>query len=120
MPAPSWITRIITSAISRPPTRLYPFETRPEIAGSRGKIEIEIDKCIFCGICQKRCPCQAISVGREAKTWEINRLRCIQCGACVEPCPKKCLALNPERPASSATKDIDSFTQRPKTEAPAA
>lgn len=118
MPAPSWITRIIASAVSRPPTRLYPFQIRPEIAGGRGKIEIEIEKCIFCGICQKRCPSQAISVDRKTKTWEINRLRCIQCGACVEPCPKKCLALTEVRPSPSAIKGQDSFVQTPKAETP--
>ena len=56
-------------------------------------VSIEIDKCIFCGICQKRCPTDAIVVNTASKAWLINRLRCIACSACVDACPKKCLAM---------------------------
>ena len=79
--------------LSRPATRLYPFEKRSFYKNTRGSIAIEIDKCIFCGICQKKCPTQAIIVTKAAKDWQINRLRCITCNACVEACPKDCLTM---------------------------
>jgi ech hydrogenase subunit F len=84
---------VLRSVLSRPATRLYPFEKRTSYKNTRGSISIEIDKCIFCGICQKKCPTDAIIVTKVSKDWQINRLRCIACSACVEACPKKCLIM---------------------------
>lgn len=54
-----------------------------------GKIVNNIDTCILCGLCSKKCPAQAITVDRkDAKTWSINRDECIQCGACIDACLK--------------------------------
>ena len=54
-------------------------------------IEVETDKCIGCGRCNKSCPMgldvrQMVSEGVYAKCTE-----CIQCGACIDECPKKIL-----------------------------
>jgi len=84
---------LIKNLIHKPATILYPFEKKPFLDKSRGQIQIEIDNCIFCGICQKKCPTNAIIVQKETKTWQINRLNCITCNACVEVCPKKCLLM---------------------------
>ena len=83
--------KVLHNLFSKPSTRMYPFKIRDFYKNTRGKIAIDIKLCIFCGICQKKCPTGAIEVNREAKKWEINRLRCITCSACVEACPKKCL-----------------------------
>lgn len=80
----------------KPVTRRYPFEKREVPSGSRGHLDIEIEKCIFCGICQKRCPAAALNVSREPKSWSVNHYACIICGYCVEACPKKCLLLHRE------------------------
>jgi ech hydrogenase subunit F len=102
-------------ALSRPATRLYPFEKRAFYKNTRGAISIEIDKCIFCGICQKKCPTQAIIVTKPTKDWQINRLRCIACNACVEACPKKCLAMeNMYSPAVVVKGADDKFHQEEK------
>ena len=115
------IAKVVTrSALSRPATRLYPFEKRPFFKNTRGSISIEIDKCIFCGICQKKCPTQAITVTKASKDWQINRLRCIACNACVEACPKKCLAMeNAYSPAVVRKGADDKFHQqdKPQTDA---
>jgi NADH-quinone oxidoreductase subunit I len=84
---------IFVKLSARPDTRRYPFEQRPPIAGARGHLDIEIEKCIFCGACQKRCPANALAVSREPKSWTLKPCACIVCGYCVEVCPKKCLAL---------------------------
>jgi ech hydrogenase subunit F len=109
---------IARSAVSRPATRLYPFEKRPFFKNTRGSVSIEIDRCIFCGICEKKCPTDAIKVTKASKDWEINRLRCISCNACVEACPKKCLAMeNMYSPAVVTKGADDKFHQveKPKT-----
>jgi formate hydrogenlyase subunit 6/NADH:ubiquinone oxidoreductase subunit I len=110
---------ISRSVLSRPATRLYPFEKRPFYKATRGAVGIDVEKCIMCSICQKRCPTDAITVTKANKDWQINRLRCISCGACVDACPKKCLWLeNAYSPAVVLKGPDDKFHQadKPKTE----
>jgi formate hydrogenlyase subunit 6/NADH:ubiquinone oxidoreductase subunit I len=83
---------------------MYPLVKRDFAPKTRGSIRIEIDKCIFCGICQRKCPTQAIVVTKETKHWDIDRFRCIICNACVEACPKKCLFTEGQYSASAAVK----------------
>ncbi len=85
---------IFSKLLSKPDTRRYPMERRPVAPGTRGHIDIEIEKCIFCGACQKRCPSNALEVSRDSKAWILNRYACIVCGYCVEICPKKCIRMN--------------------------
>jgi formate hydrogenlyase subunit 6/NADH:ubiquinone oxidoreductase subunit I len=108
---------IARSALSKYATRLYPFEKREPYAATRGHVVIDINTCIFCSICAKKCPCDAIAVDKTAKTWAIDRMKCIQCGACVEACPKKCLCMDQQYSPASATKGIDSFRLEAKTPA---
>ena len=106
----------IRNLFSRPATRLYP--TREKVphraARSRGHIEIDIDACIFCGACAKRCPTDAIIVTKPQREWNIDRLRCCACNACVEVCPVKCLRMDAAYTAPTATRDKDIFRQPPK------
>lgn len=104
---------VIGSALKKPSTRRYPFEIHADIAGSRGAIAIDIQKCTMCTLCQKKCPTAAIVVKRTEKTWEIDRLRCIQCGACVDCCPKDCLTMSTHYSPSQTERTIDSFIQKP-------
>ena len=90
------LSNIFKNLGRKPATRRYPFETREVPAGARGHLDIDIEKCIFCGICQKRCPAQALSVSRPAKSWSVNHYACIVCGYCVDACPKKCLLMRTE------------------------
>lgn len=77
-----------------PATRLYPFQKRELPEGVRGHLVNDAAACIYCGLCQRRCPALALTVERKpAKTWTLDRYRCILCGYCVEVCPKKCLAM---------------------------
>jgi ech hydrogenase subunit F len=93
MPVFTIAEMILRSLFGRPATLMYPAVPREYAQDSRGHIEIAINECIFCGLCQRKCPAQALSVEREAKDWEIDRLRCVSCNYCVEVCPKKCLSM---------------------------
>ena len=100
---------VLKNLFSRPATERYPFTPKQFISGARGKVDIEIEKCIYCGICQRKCPTAAIVVAKEPKAWTIDRMRCISCNACVEVCPKKCLTLNVKYSASAEKPYKDSF-----------
>lgn len=101
-----------------PATRRYPFVKRELFKASRGSVKgIDPDKCIFCGLCARKCPANAITVDRNSKTWEINPFKCVICGACSEVCPKKCLSMSEEYTKVATVKDKVRFVQAPKEEA---
>lgn len=91
---------VIKNLFSKPATRPYPSVKRDYVQDTRGKITVTISNCIFCMLCQKKCPTDAITVDKVEKKWTINRLRCIHCGYCVEKCPKDCLMQENQFPLS--------------------
>jgi ech hydrogenase subunit F len=110
---------VLRNLFSRPVTRLYPSRVEAHrTPRSRGSIEIDIEVCIFCSACSKRCPTDAIIVAKTEKEWNIDRLRCCTCNACVEVCPKKCLGMANRYTAPTVTRDKDIFRQKPKPAAP--
>ena len=86
----------------KPATRRYPFEVREPFAASRGMIDMDPDVCVYCGLCQKRCPTNAIKVVRAPKSWTLNPHRCIVCGYCVEVCPKDCIVMHAKHRAPAS------------------
>lgn len=87
---------IVRNLFSSPATRNYPAVVRPSFDGERGRLVIEEDKCIYCGICARKCPANAITVTKKPdQSWQFERFRCVLCAACVEACPKKCLHMAP-------------------------
>lgn len=103
------ISHIFKNFMSKPATRLYPTTTREPFERTRGRIFIEMESCVYCGMCERKCPADAISVDRANSTWELNAFRCIVCGECVSCCPKKCISMSNERRSSSQTKKVLSF-----------
>ena len=96
-------------ALTKPPTTRYPFEPRNPIAGSRGQLVFTRDNCVYCNICAKKCPTDALLVNRAQKKWAIDRLRCITCGYCVEACPKKSLELVTGHGRPAVTRDREFY-----------
>ncbi len=97
------------SLFKKPETVCYPFEKKETPAGLKGHIVNDVDVCILCGICQRRCPCAAIVVEKPNRKWTIDKFRCVQCGTCVLECPKHCLSMKPGWPAPSKEMFIESF-----------
>lgn len=83
----------LRNLFTNPATLMYPYKPRIFHKNTRGQLKIELEKCIFCSMCQRRCPSDAIIVDRTARTWQVDHLKCIYCGNCVDVCPKKCLFL---------------------------
>jgi len=105
------ITRmIIRSLMKGPDTRRYPAVPAKKTPLTRGHLTIEIEKCIFCGLCSMHCPADAIIVTKAERTWYIDRMRCIVCGGCIEYCLKDCLHLDPEYLAPQVGRLADTYT----------
>ena len=96
---------VTKSIFSGPSTLMYPKKARVYTEITRGRIEIGINQCIFCGMCSRKCPTGAITVRKDLREWEIDRLLCISCGACVEVCPKKCLDMHNHYSASVTSRE---------------
>ncbi len=64
----------LRSLFGKPETVRYPFEEPEHPAALRGKVVFNLDNCIYCGICEKRCPTGAISVNKKDSTWSIDHL----------------------------------------------
>jgi formate hydrogenlyase subunit 6/NADH:ubiquinone oxidoreductase subunit I len=89
------ISKTITQSLfGKPATLMYPQRARVYSDATRGKVENEIEKCIFCRLCEKNCPTDAIGVSKEKKEWQIDSLKCCTCRRCVEVCPVKCLLMH--------------------------
>ena len=85
---------IMRSLLGKPATLMYPQRKRTYTAATRGKVENEIEKCIFCRMCERNCPTAALLVSKETNEWEIDSLKCCTCRRCVEVCPVKCLSMD--------------------------
>lgn len=101
-------------SVKKPATRLYPYETRPAFKATRGHVVIDIGKCTFCTLCEKKCPTDAISMDKTTRSWTIDRLLCIQCSACVDACAKDCLGMDNQYTAPSTSRTVDTFMQPAK------
>lgn len=106
---PGMINRVFKNLVSKPATRMYPVKVREPFERTRGRIYIDPAACIYCGICQKRCPADAITVDRPNSTWELDAFRCIVCGQCAVDCPKKCIVMTNERRSCSQVKKVVSL-----------
>lgn len=98
----------LRSLFRKPATVRYPYEKRDLATlfpNMRGHVVNDIDTCIFCGMCQRTCPVDAITVDRKAGDWTIDPYRCVQCASCVRECPKNCLSMDvfPTEPTTKLT-----------------
>lgn len=116
----SMIPAALANLFKKPATRLYPAEKREPFERTRGSIDMREEECIFCGICQMKCPSKAIAVVRAAKTWQVDQLRCIACMRCVEVCPKKCIEQRSDRPQPYGQDRAGSIVKKAAPPAPPA
>ena len=106
----------LRSLFGKPETVRYPFEEPEHPAALRGKVVFSSENCIYCGICEKRCPTGAISVNKKDSTWSIDHFKCIQCDTCVRECPKGCLSMDAVLVHPSTVKEVETFKKPEPTE----
>lgn len=103
---------ILSGLFKKPVTTEYPLKPAVLPQELRGKVLIDIQKCISCGMCMRKCPAGAITVDRAAKSWSINRFACVQCATCVDNCPVKCLRMEPQYAAPGTEKHAETFVKQ--------
>lgn len=105
----SFAKTAMKNLFSEPATRAYPLAPREYPERTRGHIEVDMNTCVLCGLCSKKCPADAITVDRAAGTWAIQPFGCIQCNSCVESCPKKSLSMKQTYTEPAAEKKTNTF-----------
>ena len=62
------------------------------------QFNIDMDKCIGCGMCAKQCPADAIArteyiaPGHKLASFTIDTSKCVKCGACIGSCKFKAIS----------------------------
>ncbi len=106
---------VIKNLIGGPATLMYPKKKRTFTPITRGRVDNDIKKCILCGMCGRRCPTYAITVTKDAKEWQIDRLKCCTCNLCVEICPVKSLSMENQYAPPTGDKTAGIYkTQKPE------
>jgi energy-converting hydrogenase A subunit Q len=68
---------------------------REEIQGPRiGEIVTDVDACMACGVCVKKCPVDALKLEKDEV--KVDEEKCILCGECDIICPVNAIKLKTE------------------------
>ena len=79
-----------------PATGRYPFEALELPPGFRGKVVMNADLCIGCGLCVRDCPAFALyltRLGGKDFRIEYDPARCAYCGQCALSCRRGAIFL---------------------------
>jgi hydrogenase-4 component H len=86
----------------------YPFKPSPVPEGFRGKLKIDVEKCIGCAGCANVCPPRAITVTDLDGEWrkiDFYLERCTYCARCEEVCPENAITLTQEFETATNSKE---------------
>ena len=76
---------------------------------SYGRIEVDSETCNLCGLCEKECPVNAISI-MDGKL-ELDSRKCIFCKLCIDVCPNDSLEMTHDY-KMSAIEELGEETRR--------
>lgn len=54
--------------------------------------EVNINRCVACGVCTKQCPKGAITIWKGCYA-VVDEALCVGCGKCGKMCPAECIIL---------------------------
>lgn len=80
---------LLRNVLQGPSTDPYPFGPTFDPEGIRGKVVIDPDKCMGCGMCAYTCPGGAINIEKrdDGHTITVYHNTCCKCANCQEYCP---------------------------------
>lgn len=76
---------------------------------SRLKMQVDEEKCIKCGLCEKNCKAACIKVEKGTPV-KFDYTRCVTCGDCQQVCAKGAISLSSKTSNTSATSQTSSST----------
>lgn len=76
----------------------YPAQPAPAPEGFRGRVQLDIDKCIGCAACAIACPPRLISITDRdiRRVIEFALGKCTYCARCAEVCPVQAITMSQE------------------------
>jgi formate hydrogenlyase subunit 6/NADH:ubiquinone oxidoreductase subunit I len=100
---------VMKNLFQKPMTLQFPYEKLEPVEGYRGRLLLDLEKCIGCGSCVRACPNRALELVElseefKEKNPHINpkkkypkyyQSRCGYCALCVESCPVDALQTTP-------------------------
>jgi len=110
----SMLISSLKNLLSRPYTVRYPGEDTKIPSTNRGRVVWDMEKCIWCRLCEKNCPTKAITTDKQGKTQTVNRVRCIQCRNCVDICPTNTISMEPGYSGPGPLREIHTYRQGSK------
>ena len=89
----------VKKAVKKPAPK--PAAAAPAAAAVPGTIKPRDDgkpvqvpsKCVYCTICARKCPGEALTVDRKEKVWKLDEDKCVACGTCADVCPKNAIVI---------------------------
>lgn len=75
-------------------------------------ININLDKCIACGLCIKDCLCNDIKI-KDGKIYPLNKA-CINCGHCIAICPQNAVTIDNYDMKEVKEYNYNNFTVEPE------
>lgn len=85
----------------------YPAQPSPPPEGFRGRLEVNIDKCIGCGACVNACPPRLIKI-TDIDTRRIIEFalgKCAYCARCADVCPEEAIVMSREYELATGDKN---------------
>jgi ferredoxin len=55
--------------------------------------EVDMERCVLCGVCEKSCTYGAIHQDKDSKILEIDEEKCFHCGLCVTRCKLRAITM---------------------------
>lgn len=87
----------------------YPFGPLEIPPSFRGRVEVDIERCVGCGLCARDCPTGCLEVERLPGGGVRVAHRydgCATCGQCEESCRQGAIRLTPTFCAGASTRDV--------------
>lgn len=76
----------------------YPAQPAIPAEGFRGRLEIDLNKCVGCGACANACPPRLIGITNldSRRTIDFVLGKCIYCARCADVCPEQAITMSQE------------------------